>query len=346
MALLSQDRPQIVLTNSVVEAIFDLGGGSFVSFQLKEQRLNPLRWLGPGDEAAANRPMAHFLCLDRWGPPGEAERRNGMPFHGEASRVAWKLEGAPSAGAAQMSAKLPLAGLEVVRRIQLHPKAALLTVEETVTNRNALGKIYNMVQHPTIGPPFLDETTVVDANARRGFMQSNPLPDPEKPAVEWPLALKDGNAVDLRYLRGDPSPNVVSFVIDQPTGWVTASSAKHKLLLGYVWKTAEYPWLNLWRHVDERGRPLARGLEFGTSGLHQPFREIVRKGAIFGRPLAAWLDAGESVTRSWSAFLLAIPEDWRGVESLSVGGGKIAVFERGTESPRLLLLPAAPAGFE
>jgi hypothetical protein len=288
--------------------------------------------------------MAHFLCLDRWGQPSAAELRNGMPFHGEATRVAWKL-GNTSAISATMSTTLPLAGLEVARRVQLHPEAALITVEETVTNRNRLGKLYNMVQHPTIGPPFLDETTVVDSNARRGFMQSSPLPNPEEPSVVWPTAMKDAQPVDLRHLRDDPMPNVVSYAIDQPVGWVTAFTAKHRLLIGYLWKTSEYPWLNMWRHVDERRRPLARGLEFGTTGLHQPFGEILKKGTIFGRPLAAYLDAGESVTRSWSAFLMAIPADWRGVETVSVSGGLVTVTERGAEKPRRLELAASPPGF-
>lgn len=343
IALLAQDRPQAVLANRTAEAIFDLGGGSFVSFKLKDGGLNPLRWLGPGDATAANRPMAHFLCLDRWGQPSQAELRNGMPFHGEATRVAWKIDNA-SASSASMSAKLPLAGLEIVRRIQFHSDAALIAVDETVTNRNPLGKIYNMVQHPTIGPPFLDETTVVDSNARRGFMQSSPLPNPEEPSVFWPAALKDGQPVDLRHLRDDPLPNVVSYAIDQPIGWVTAFTPKHRLLIGYLWKTADYPWLNIWRHVDERRRPLARGLEFGTTGLHQPFGEIFRKGTIFGRPLAAYLDAGESASRSWSAFLIAVPADWRGVESVAVAGGNVTLAERG-EKPRRLHLPASPPGF-
>ena len=79
---LSQDRPQVVIQNPNAEAIFDLGGGSFVSFKLKNG-LNPLRWLGPADEKAINRPMAHFLCLDRWGQPSfsavNALRRTPLP---------------------------------------------------------------------------------------------------------------------------------------------------------------------------------------------------------------------------------------------------------------------------
>src|SRR5688572_30444599 len=177
--LMAQERPQVVLANSAAEAVFDLGGGSFVSFRLKNQNLNPLRWQGPADQNVVNRPMAHFLCLDRWGAPSEAEIANGMFFHGEAARVAWKAApDSKTSTSSKMSAFLPMANLEVQREAHLDPRAALLNVRETVSNRNALGKLYNIVQHATIGPPFLDETTVVDSNAGRGFMQSSPLPNP------------------------------------------------------------------------------------------------------------------------------------------------------------------------
>ncbi len=331
---LAQDRPQLVLTNSHAEAAFDLGGGSFVSFKLKNG-VNPLRWLGPGDEKQTNRPMAHFLCLDRWGAPSDPELANGMPYHGEATRVPWKALDANT-----MSASLPMAGLDVVRQAHLAPGAALITVDETVTNRNKLGKLYNMVQHPTIGPPFLDEDTVVDANARRGFSQGSPLPNPEEPSFVWPQALNDSVSVDMRRLTNDPNPNVVSYVIDEPLGWATASNAKLGLMIGYLWKTSDYPWFNAWRHVDRNQKPLARGLEFGTTGLHQPFPILVRKGSIFGRSIYTYLDTGEKVTRSYAAFLLSIPSNWRGVARVETAAGKVIVHERG--SSRKLEVAAAP----
>src|SRR5205823_2961542 len=70
-----------------------------------------------------------------------------------------------------MGATLPLAGLEIRRTVRLSGTAAVFSVSETVTNQYKLGRIYNIVQHKhaTIGPPFLDETTVVDSNAQRGF---------------------------------------------------------------------------------------------------------------------------------------------------------------------------------
>jgi len=333
--VLVNGRPSVRLENPAATLVIDLGGGSIVDFHLAGGGLNPLRWLGPGDESLANRPMAHFLCLDRWGQPSDAELRNGMPFHGEAARVAWKqISSTP--GETAMTALLPMAGLEIKREVRLSPTSATFTVSETVTNRNQLGRIYNMVQHATIGPPFLDETTVVDSNAQQGLMQSSPLPDPEKPAIRWPQALKEGKPVDLRHLTTDPDPNVTSFVFDGADGWVTATNAAKGLLIGYLFKTADYPWLNIWRHV-QGDHPFARGLEFGTTGLHQPFEILTRKPFLFGKPTFTYLDAGASATRSYRAFLLHVPSDFAGVESIAVNGGAITVRERGAKRRELIV---------
>jgi hypothetical protein len=319
-------RRSVVLENGTAQVVVDLGGGSIVSFQFLDQKLNPLGW-APATDQAVNRPLSHFLCLDRWGQPSDAELKNGMFFHGEATRVEWKVVNA-SKSQAELTAFLPMAGLEVRRRIRLADRDAVLSVSETVTNRNKLGRVYNMVQHPTIGPPFLDESTVVDANARRGFMQSSPMPNPEEPPVWWPQALKDGQPVNMRRLIDDPNPNVVSYVVDEPQGWATASNASKGLLIGYVWSTDEYPWLNMWRHV-ENGKPLARGLEFGTTGLHQPFGVLVEKGRIFGRLIYSYLDAGESHKRSYTAFLAKIPKDYSGVDRVSLRDGNLMIHGRG-----------------
>ncbi|MFN0103977.1 MAG: hypothetical protein ACKV2U_18075 [Bryobacteraceae bacterium] len=328
--LLFAQRPTIEIRNGAAEAIFDLGGGSLVTFRMKGG-LNPLAWLGPADKDSKLRPMAHFLCLDRWGQPSPGELAAGVPYHGEATRVPWKVDASTSAETV-MSASLPMAGLDVRRRASFIGADAVLKVEETVTNRNKMGKVYNMVQHPTIGPPFLDERTLVDSNASRGFMQSSPMPTPEEPGVFWPQALREGQAVNMRMLTNDPMPNVVSYVVDEPVGWATASSPTHNLVLGYIWRTSEYPWFNAWRHVDDGKKPLARGLEFGTTGLHQPFGALIEKGTIFGRKLVAFLDAGESTTRSYVAFLAATPANWQGVQNVSYKDGVITVNERGART--------------
>jgi hypothetical protein len=316
-------RPSVVLESGTARVVIDLRGGSIVAFEFRESPLNPLGWSNKGP-ATESRPMSHFLCTDRWGQPSKAEEKNGMPYHGEATRVEWKVIRA-SKDEAEMSAMLPMAGMEVVRRAKL--AGAVLSVTESITNRNKLGRPYNFVQHPTIAPPFLDETTLVDANAKRGFMQSSALPNPEQPEVVWPQALKDGVPVSLRYLKDDPMPNVVSYVIDEPMGWVTAVHPGRGLVLGYVWRTSDYPWLNIWRHVVD-GKPLARGLEFGTTGLHQPFPVLVKKARIFDRPLMDFLDTGETHTRSYEAFLARVPAGSQGVQRVERRGGELVIVER------------------
>ena len=337
---LVKGRRSLVLDGSAAQAVVDIAGGSIVSFQFQDQKLNPLVW-GDKGELTAPRPMGHFLCLDRWGAPSDAEKDNGMPFHGEAAHVVWKIlsDTVKSDGAIHidMTALLPIAGLEVRRRITLWEKEPVFTVSETVTNLNKLGRLYNMVQHPTIGPPFLDETTLVDANAQKGFMQSSPLPNPEEPAVYWPQALKDGEPVDLRRLGDDAIPNVVSFTMDDEYGWATASNAAKGLLIGYIWKGAEYPWFNAWRHV-ENGRPLARGLEFGTTGLHQPYGILVAKGRIFGRPIFGYLEAGEAVKKSYAVFLFKVRKDYKGVAAVTYKQGKLVLRERGSSPERDLVM--------
>ena len=323
------DGSALVLETRSAKLIVELGGGSITDFHLSSHPLNPFTWELKNDTTSP-RLRGHFLCLDRWGQPSSAEQRNGMPFHGEAARVDWRIVSQPSVQGgkqvAEMSATLPLAGLDVTRRIRLAVDAAFFVVTERVTNRNKLGRIYNMVQHPSIAPPFLDEKTLVDANAKTGFIQASSLPNPEQPRVEWPYALRNGQPTDLRHLAGDPEPNVVSYTIDEAHGWVTASSVSGGLLVGYIWKTSDYPWFNAWRDVD-KGRPAARGLEFGTTGLHQPFPILVKKGRIFDRPLYAYIDAGETQTRSYACFLFRIPQDYKGVARVKYINGQLELYE-------------------
>jgi hypothetical protein len=235
---------------------------------------------------------------------------------------------------------LPIAGLSVRRTIRLSIKEAVFDVREEVTNQNPLGRIYNMVQHPTIGPPYLDDSTLVDCNGRRGFAQGGSLPNPEEPSFLWPQALaRDGKAVDMRRLTDDPNPNVVSYLIDGPYGWVTAATPGKGVLIGYFWKNTDYPWVSLWRDVRE-GKPVARGLEFGTTGLHQPYPILVQKGRIWDHSLFAYLDAGETSTRRYTAFLLKIPEDFAGVDSIEARQGKLVLHVRAGTRPREFAIDA------
>jgi hypothetical protein len=345
----AEDMP--TLRGRQVEMVWAPAGGALVRWRFLDDRINPLNFeITPAIERLReNEPIlgGHFLCLDRWGAPSATEAMHGMPFHGEAPRIHWNIERKPqSAGktvVAGMSATLPIAGLRVARQIVLEA-GSVAVVTERVTNTNKLGRIYNLVQHPSIAPPFLNDGTIIDSNAQRGLVQDQPVPASPDAASLWPHMPLGSANVDLRRFRGDSGKgaqhDVCSFVFagGEPNGWVTACSPTHKLLLGYAWITADYPWLNIWRYRQD-GQIAARGLEFGTTGYHQPFAALVRQGRILDRPLYDYLDADETVARSYLCFLAKIPEDFEGIGELRFDAGSIRLRERRTVEPRTVELP-------
>jgi len=346
----SAEEP-LTLRGRQVEMVWAPAGGALVRFRFLDDETNPLNFeITPAVEPARdNEPIlrGHFLCLDRWGAPSAAEAAQGMPFHGEAPRIRWKVDRSPqSAGetvAAEMSAALPIAGLRVARHIALDEAGSVALVTERVTNTNRLGRIYNLVQHPSIAPPFLNDGTLVDSNAREGLVQDQPLPATREAASSWPHVRLGAEEVDLRRFRGGNGTgaqhDVTSFVFadGEKYGWVTACSPAYKLLLGYVWKTTDYPWLNIWRYRQD-GKVAARGLEFGTTGYHQPFATLVRQGRIFDRPTYEFLDTGETASRSYVCFLARIPEGFEGVAELSLEGAAIRLRESRKVDPRTIEL--------
>lgn len=67
------------------------------------------------------------------------------------------------------------------------------------------------------------------------------------------------------------------------------------------------------------------GLEFGTTGLHQPFSVLIKEGPILGRPNVHWLDAGETRTLRYGCFLLPAADGTAGVSNIALSGSELVV---------------------
>lgn len=363
----SAQRRTVALVNAAARLQVDLSGGSLQAFQLRGALaeapsqggrlceafgVNPLSWDaaahdGRDTECLEPRMMGHFLCCDRWGPASEAEEANGMPYHGEATAVNWDAVDGTDSSALVMSAMLPMAGLKVLREVKLlktstHTpsgsalpvdKFAVAVVSEQVTNINKLSRIYNLVQHPSIAQPFLNADTVIDCNGKRGFAQGDARtfdPSPAAQAFEFPDAInRAGSHANARLMTGGED-DVVSYEIEPgaPIGWVCATSARNKLLFGYVWRPIHYPWISLWCSSRD-GAPCARGLEFGTTGLHQPFDVLARHPAIFDLSTYKHIDAEETQTYRYVTFLVEVPDDFGGVSGINLEGEVLTVSEHG-----------------
>lgn len=346
----SNSRYVFILENKTARLTLDPAGGALAAFQLHcdgKLSVNPLSWDGavhegrdPSDSSA--RMLGHFLCLDRWGPPSKSEESNGMPYHGEAAAVSWHIERKEDHPGAFMAALLPLADMQVRRDVRLVDEIkhsgdwagvlGIVLVTESVTNINKLGRIYNMVQHPSIAAPFLNENTIVDCNGCRGLAQGavGDIKEVSEKCVFPNATLPDGSTVSARHMTGGED-DVFSYEVsaDSRFGWVCATSPEHNLLFGYIWLRTDYPWVSLWC-CSRDGKPVARGLEFGTTGLHQPDPFLIQHPRIFGLPTFDHLDANESRLRKYVMFILSIPPGFRGVDRIVFEVDKYVIYEQGT----------------
>lgn len=293
------------IQNNNASLTVDLFGGAITDFHLNNgEKINPLSFaftkeqMPPNNKAGAVY-QGHFLCLGRWGLPSEGEIKAGVPNHGQFANILWNELQQNDALLLRMHVNSELEGLYVKREFKLHNEQAVFTTKETVINPQPLGRLYNMVQHPTLAYPFLDEAMIVDCSGTKGFDQTN-----IHETFNWDCLKVNDTVVDLRT-PVHPYNAVFTFVTDQSQehAWITAYSSKHQLLFGYVWKRSDYPWIHLWQNFED-GKIKYRGIEFGTAALHLPFKEILEYGTkMFGEKTTEYIDAGEQVCREYTCFL-------------------------------------------
>ena len=88
---------------------------------------------------------------------------------------------------------------------------------------------------------------------------------------------------------------------NQRLAFVTALHPTKRLLLGYVFRRAEFPWLQTWEFYPPRG-VRARGLEFGTQAFDRPRRDVITQNQLFGELLYRWLPARATIETRYLMF--------------------------------------------
>jgi hypothetical protein len=88
-----------------------------------------------------------------------------------------------------------------------------------------------------------------------------------------------------------------------------AFSPRHRLLLTYRWKRADFPWLGLWEENRSRtaapwnGQTLTCGLEFGVSPFPESRRRMIERGPLMHTPTLRWIPARTRVEAAFMAVL-------------------------------------------
>jgi hypothetical protein len=334
------DFPAIVLSNGVIEATILLVGTSLVSLVLAddEPRLNPL-W-NPR-RIAAGRPhpfgngpgFGHFVCVDGFGMPSPEERQAGLPMHGEAHRRQYEvIESTRSR--LQLTATLPLVQESFTRSFRLVDGENVLYVSSELENRMAFDRPVHWAEHATIGWPFLERrATVVDMPAARAKTRAwGPQADlPHRLAsfeeFAWPMAPGvDGRPVDLRAAGTEPSGDHTTCLMDaaRPLAYITFLHPARRLLLGYVFRRNEFPWVQNWEYYPADDQ-LARGLEFSTMPFDVPRREAVDMHSLFDTPTYRWLPAKSTITSQFLLFWTRTPPGFARIADVRLAEGTLTV---------------------
>ena len=111
------------IENESAQVVVDGSGGAIIDFRLQGSAINPLSFSFTEDQMPQNNKAGppfrgHFLCLGRWGPPSDGEKKAGMPDHGHFANIAWSFDQVDKERI-KMSAESDLEGLKVQRTIHL-----------------------------------------------------------------------------------------------------------------------------------------------------------------------------------------------------------------------------------
>ena len=223
-------------------------------------------------------------------------------------------------------------GLSLERKVMLYQNEALVKVKESVINNLPISRVYNFLQHPTFGGDFVSENLRIDTNAGKGFYQKGAYPRTsynilDADSFHWPDGILPDGKIDLRTSGSRNKTYLTSHVFSESDtiGWATASNSDKQLLVGYVWNTKEYPWLNVW-HQSENGEVTGRAIEFATCGLGLGFKELMVKDySYFGNLSFEFIDAKQTLTKTYYMFAMEIKADFLETKSVLLIDDKVIV---------------------
>ena len=286
--------------------------------------------------------MGHLLCFPAFGPPTPAEIGQDFTFHGEAVAVQWQQHQPPQISAEAITlyygADLPQTQYRVERAVTLRADETVVQVEEWIENLALFDRPFNRDQHPTFGPPFVEPgKTMLDLSGTKGLIMPGRDAGGALPCdgeVLWPYVTSpDGTRVDLRPSQSTPaSTTYYPILLDQtrPMSYFTMYHVNYPLLVGYLFPTADNPWIVDWQENQSNpNAPLiARGIEFGTSPFDEGLRKIVERGSLFDVPTYQWIGGRQRMKTTYTIFLTEIPLGFQGVQDIQTAPGQIIITER------------------
>lgn len=264
--------------------------------------------------------MGHNLCLDLFGGPTAEEAAAGITVHGEASVAPHEIR--VEGQALTHRVVLAQSQLRFSRRISF-VSASRVRFEEEVENLAAWDRPIAWTQHVTLGAPFISpgRTQFRVSATRSKVFESDFTGGKGYMAIgaefDWPhVPCLKGGTVDMRTFVDLPvSGAFTTHLMDssQARAYFLAWSPESQVLVGYVWRRADFPWLGIWEENCCRtsppwnGETLTRGMEFGVSPMPETRRQMIERGRLFGEACYRWIPARSTLRAAYDAFVTTSP---------------------------------------
>lgn len=347
--LVWEDRPAIRLSNDMLDLIVVPEGGAMAEIVLKDdkEKTSPLwnpYWIAR--QAGLNRPTnfyrGHFVCVDGFGPSSAEERDAGFPMHGEAHTLPWELKSHRKEGrttSASFSVNLPLSHETFTRTFHVVDGENIVWVDSALTNLLAFDRPVFWGEHATISAPFLEPGKVaVDmpvSKSKTKAYQPAPVRRLQSFAdFTWPMApTLDGKSFDVRTAPMAPGTTDHTTSLLDPSrrlAFVTALHAEKRLLVGWVFRREEFPWVQTWLSYPGPNR-MTRGLEFATQPFDLPRAEVLSSGPLFDSPVFRIARAKSTLGSSFLMFYTTVPDGFLKVDDVRLEGGRLMIEDRGNQ---------------
>ena len=349
-----EGQPAVTLSNDKLQMTVMVQGSSIASLVMTDdaQKLSPYwnptrlaREVGRTVQFTGS--LGHFVCVDGFGPASEEERVAGLPMHGEAHITTFEVSAGKETGGGSLTftAKLPIVQEVFTRSFRMVEGENVVYVDSQLENLMGFDRPVNWAEHATVAAPFLEPsaTTVEVSGSRsqtRPYVESPAGSKGQNPTQRrltsgqdftWPMAPGlDGKTIDLRAIPAHPHYLDHAATLLDPSRrleWVAAFNSSKRVILGYIFKREEYPWVQHWGSYPADTQ-VVRGMEFGTQPYDLPRREIITDGPMFGTPVYRWLPAKAKIESHFLLFYERVPVGFQHVDDVRLENGRIVIEDR------------------
>lgn len=349
-----EGQPAVTLSNDRLQMTVMLRGSSIASLVMTDDTEKQSPYWNParlardlGREVPATGALGHFVCVDGFGPVSAEERAGGLPMHGEAHVTNFHVSTGKETGISSMTftATLPIVQEVFTRTFRMVEGESVVYVDSQLENLMGFDRPINWAEHATVAAPFLEPgvTTVEVSGSRsqtRPYMES-PTQGKSQAQTDhrltsgqdftWPNAPGlDGKLIDMRATPENPHYlDHATTLLDpsQRLEWVASFNSRKRIILGYVFKREEYPWVQHWGSYASNTQ-VVRGMEFGTQPYDLPRRQIMTDGPMFATPVYRWLPAKSKIESHFLLFYTRVPEGFQHVDDVKLENGRIVIQDR------------------